>query len=193
MNIHDRISALETELRDLKQLAAKDTAPPKPKDLDRPLISFPQPLSIELPDAGQQRKLVEIISDRHPRLRPRYSMKWFDQDELEFFAGFLTSMRFISTLGRAASVDTTRYLSFWTDQCKDWARLNEVSPIGNVGASFYIAAIAMRVPYVLGDNALGNVPSLGLKQRGGLLITADDWKTSLAGGVAPPVQARRYA
>jgi hypothetical protein len=38
-------------------------------------------------------------------LTPQYSMRWYDQEEMEFFVGLATSMRYIATLGRAGAAD----------------------------------------------------------------------------------------
>jgi hypothetical protein len=118
MNVQDRIAALELELAELKKTVGKapHVPPPQPvKDDDRPLISFPQSPAIELPAAEQCRQLMEAIWRKHPVLQPRYSMRWHDEEERELHAGFFTSARFISTLGRT-SVNTTRYLSIFLDR-----------------------------------------------------------------------------
>jgi hypothetical protein len=126
-------------------------------------------------------------------LHPRYSMRWHDDEERELHAGFFTSARFISTLGRT-SVDTTKYLSLWTDRCRDWARLIDHNPVGNIGVSFFLAAVAMSVPYQLGNNAMGVLPAVGLREHGGERMTADGWKQTLQGNVLAPVAPeRRFA
>jgi hypothetical protein len=149
--------------------------------------------AIELPTAEQCGRLIEVICRKHPMLQPRYSMRWRDDEERELHAGFFTSVRFISTLGRT-SVDTTKYVSFWTDQCRDWARLVDHNPVGNIGASFFFAAVAMGVPFQLGNNAMGVLPAVGLREHGGERMTADGWKQTLQGNVlAPTPPERRFA
>jgi hypothetical protein len=200
MTTESRITELElqvavarAELALLKAGKAARAAPPaKPID-DRPLISFPQPPAIELPTAEQRERLIEVICRQHPMLQPRYSARWHREEEQELHAGFFTSARFISTLGRT-SVDTTKYLSFWTDRCRDWARLVDHNPVGNIGVSLFLAAVAMGVPYQLGNNATGDLPAVGLREHGGEKMTAAGWKQTLQGNVLPPfVPARRFA
>jgi hypothetical protein len=191
--LESKAASLAAEIAALK--AGKVTAPPppvKPID-DRPLVTILHPLAIELPDAVQCRQLIEIVGRSHSLLQPRYSTKWHREEAFELHAGFATSVRFISTLGRT-SVDTTKYLSFWTGLCRDFARLVDYSPIGNVGVSFFLAAIAMRVQYRLGDDALGILPALGLREHGGERMTADGWKQTLQGNVLSPTPPeRRFA
>jgi hypothetical protein len=105
-----------------------------------------------------------------------------------------TSMRFIAALGRAASPDTSVYLSHWVDRCQDWASLVDISPIGSVGRAFFSAAVASGVCYQLGNNATGDLPAVGLKLHGGTPATSDGWKRTLGGDVLLPTQpARRFA
>jgi hypothetical protein len=189
--LEQQAAAITAELAALKagQAAAR---PVKPVD-DRPLVSFLQPPAIELPTAEQCRKLIEIVCRKHPMLKPRFSMRWHDTEESELYAGFFTSVRFISTLGRIP-VDTVRYLSFWVDRAKDWARLVDHNPVGNVGISFFLAAIAMGVPFQLGNSATGDLAAVGLREHGGERITADGWKQTLQGNVlAPIIPVRRFA
>ena len=119
-------------------------------------------MTIELPDASQCRRLVEAVCRTHARLAPRYSMWWHLEEERELYDGFATSVRYIATLGRTSTPDHRHHLSYWVDACQDWARLNNIAPVGNVGRSFFLAAIAMRVPYQLGNHAMGNLPAVGL-------------------------------
>jgi hypothetical protein len=196
----DRLAELEKQAAaitaEIAALKAGKTSPPpppvKPID-DRPLITVLHPAAIELPTAEQCRKLIEVIGRNHPVLKPHFSMRWHDEEERELHAGFSTSVRFISTLGRTP-VDTTRYLSFWTDRCRDWARLIDYNPVGNIGTSFFLAAVAMGVPFQLGNNAMGVLPAVGLREHGGERMTADGWKRTLAGDVLLPTQPdRRFA
>jgi hypothetical protein len=184
------ISAAQAELDGLKPRKA---APPvKPVD-DRPLISILQPPGIELPTGEQCKQLIDVISRHHLMLQPRYSMRWHLEEARELHAGFATSARFISTLGRT-SVDTKYYLSSWVDRTKDWARLVDHNPVGNIGVSFFLAAVAMGVPYQLGNNAMGVLPAVGLREHGGERLMADGWKRTLEGNVlAPTAPERRFA
>jgi hypothetical protein len=196
MDIKDRIAALEFELAELKKAAGKTPpiVPPQVKPVDdRPLVTVLHPAAIELPTAEQCRKLIEVISRIHPVLKPRFSMRWHDEEEQELHAGFTTSVRFISTLGRT-SVDTKYYLSVWIDRCRDFARLVDHNPVGNIGVSFFLAAVAMGVPYQLGNSTTGDLAAVGLREHGGEKITAAGWKQTLQGNVlAPSVPERRFA
>jgi hypothetical protein len=189
--LESQLAVAQAELAALK--AGKAPAPPvKPID-DRPLVSFLQPPAIELPTAEQCRKLIEVISRIYPVLKPRFSMRWHDEEDRELHAGFATSVRFISTLGRT-SVETKYYLSVWIDRCQDWARLVDHNPVGNVGAAFFLAAVAMGVPFQLGNNATGDLPAVGLREHGGEKMTAAGWKQTLQGHVLAPVAPeRRFA
>jgi len=109
----------------------------------------------------------------------------------ELYDGFATSVKYIATLGRMSAPDNRHYLSYWVDACQIWARLNNIAPFGNVGASFFLAAIAMGVPYQLGNHAMGVLPAVGLREHGGERMTADGWKRSLAGDVLLPTQPER--
>ena len=196
MNTEQRIAALELELAELKKVAGKtpNVPPPaKPVD-DRPLVTVLQPPAIELPTAEQCRKLIEVVTRSHPLLLRRYSMRWHDEEERELHAGFFTSVRFIATLGRAAAPDGSVYLSHWIDRCRAWSQLLDYTPSGNIGVSFFIAAVAMGVPYQFGNDAMGVLPAVGLREHGGEKVMADGWKQTLQGNVLAPTQpARRFA
>jgi hypothetical protein len=188
--LEDQVARLQSEIAILR--GDKPTVVPHPID-DRPLLTILQPPAIELPAAEQCRKLIEIVGRSHPLLQRRYSMRWHDEEDRELHAGFFTSVRFIATLGRAAAPDGSVYLSHWIDRCRDWTRLLDCTPSGNIGVSFFLAAVAMGVPYQFGNDAMGVLPAVGLRLHGGERMTSDGWKQALAGNVlAPTLLARRF-
>jgi hypothetical protein len=188
-----RISALEAVIASLKSGKTVVAPPPQPVKAiaDRPLVSVLQPPPIELPTAEQGARLIEVIGREYSMLKPRYSMRWHDDEERELHAGFFTSVRFISTLGCIPADTSKHYVSVWIDRCRDWARLVDHGSVGNVGVSFFLAAVAMGVPYQLGNSATGVLPAVGLREHGGERMTADGWKQTLRGNVMAPSQAAR--
>jgi hypothetical protein len=96
-------------------------------------------------------------------------------------------MRYVSSaLRRADNVDTGRYVSWWSSGCDNWAIDNNIAPTG-INRSFFLSAIALRIPFVMPDPSMGVVGTLGLRQHGGSPMAADDWRKTLGDDVLPPV------
>ena len=179
--IERRLKALETENRDLKvrldalqvQTPAKVMPlPPSPVKMSR-LVS-----KVTLPTQDEYPRLLRVVLDHHPILRPR-------ADTPDYFAQFKSAFIRLSHCGRRDKIDNQRGLGFWVDDASDWCCRHNVNPPWISGGAFTAAVIACGdVEFVIEDWPHDFVCSLMF--GGGGRDAKDWWRRALAGTLLDP-------
>jgi hypothetical protein len=138
-DIERRLKALEIENRALRQqidamqVPASSKVTPLPPSPVR--ISSPPLAKIELPTDDEYRRLLAIVLDRYPILKPR-------ADSSDYAAQFRAAFIRLAHCGRRDVVDHKRGLSFWLDDCREFCDRHRIHPSWINGAPFTAAVIA---------------------------------------------------
>jgi hypothetical protein len=198
----EEIHALKEQIAELNRRFDAQVAPPAPvKAAPKPpveeegtRISYPAPRSLfEMPDDAQLERLAQIVFTKFPTLRPTFSGRWAQEDQLEFDRGFRSAFFALGHIERRVDVDHKRALSFWVQLCEDTCRaLGRYASIP--GSALVVAAVASgNIKYILADRMNGIVPELGLCFGSNMgKLPGNEWRTVLATGrIIPPVTPPR--
>jgi hypothetical protein len=196
MNTEQRIAALEAELAALKAGKTSPAPPVNPVD-DQSGVRITQivePASFVRPTNKELRQLYDIVIAKYPRLAPRLSARWEDDERREHFDGFVWAFERLGFVGRTAVPDTRRYVGHWIEETKDWLKQHRPAHKGNVGGGFLVATIAHGdICFTPGDENRGVVWEVGVTPYGGAKAT-DAWRKVLDGQLMAPVAPeRRFA
>jgi hypothetical protein len=179
----------EAEIATLKAHQNAPPAPvkvvqPKPVEEEGTRISYPAPRSLfEMPDAAQLERLAQIVFTKFPTLRPTFSGRWAQEDQLEFDRGFRSAFFALGHIERRVDVDRKRALSFWAQLAEETCRaLGRSASIP--GSALVVAAVASgNTKYILADRMNGIVPELGLCFGSNMgKLPGNEWRTVLATG-----------
>jgi hypothetical protein len=157
-------------------LSENKTAPLR---LDEPQVRITTPplAKVVLPTEDEFQRLLTIVLDRYPILRPR-------EDTEDFRAQFRAAFIRLAHCGRRDKPDTERGLGWWLDDAQEWCRRHQVNPSWIGGAAFTAAVIAHGdIRYVIDDWPHDFAVAL---QFGGGYEPKDWWRRALAGTLLEP-------
>ena len=192
-DIEKRIAALERENRDLKgRLDALQPAKAMPLPPSPVRIMSPPLARLVLPTEEEFQRLLAVVIDRYPILKPR-------ADSPDYFTQFKAAFIRLLHCGRRDKVDNQRGLPFWLDDCREFCDRHRIHPSWITGAAFTAAVIAHGdIRFVMDD--WPHDTAFGLQFGGGGHPASDWWRRVLAGTLlsqtpplypkAPPSPAR---
>jgi hypothetical protein len=194
-DVEKRVAVLERENADLRarldalQVLLVPTQPATPRrDEPQVRITAPPLANVALPTAAEFSRLLTIVLDRYPILRPR-------EDPADYAAQFRAAFIRLAHCGRRDKIDNQRGLGFWLDDCQEWCRRHKVNPTWMGGAAFTCAVIAHGdIQFVMGD--WPHDFAVGLQFGGGGRESKDWWRRAAAGVLldpAPPLYPKAAA
>jgi hypothetical protein len=164
-----RVSALEVLLA-----PTKPAPPPEPQVR----ISSPPLAKMAMPTDDEFRRLLHVVLDRYPVLKPR-------EDPEDYAAQFRAAFIRLQHCGRRDKVDTERGLGWWLDDGAQWCRRHNVNPPWIGGAAFTAAVIAHGdIRFVMDD--WPHDFSVALQWGGGGYECKDWWRRALSGTLLDP-------
>jgi hypothetical protein len=167
MTLEDRISALERENAKLKAKLQRVGLMPKP---------------VDLPTDNQVDRLIAIVTEAHPKLKPA-------ENETAYRQHFINSLHYLTFAFRADNFSqyaTTVHL----DECSTW--LQKFDLVGGTSMkAFVAAAIAQRFNHSKTDDyPYGIELAIGLGASAHPVMA---WRTTLRDGrVPPPVESKKH-
>ena len=136
-----------------------------------------------LPTPDEFHRLLHVVLDHYPILRPR-------EETEDFRAQFRAAFIRLAHCGRRDKIDKDRGLGWWVDDCQQWCREHKVNPTWVGGAPFAAAVIASGdVKFVIDDWPHGFC--VALQFGGGGIEPRDWWRRALAGTLLEPVPPER--
>jgi hypothetical protein len=180
LTIERENAALRAELAALRSLLGNKSPAPLPPSPVK--ITSPPLAKIVLPTPDEYHRLLAIVLDRYPVLRPR--------DPQGFEAEFCLGFQFLAHTGRREKIDRNHDLLFWIDTAAAWGREHKIAPgVPGIGAAAFVAAAIAG-----GDiqfTSLDEFPYVyfGLVPFGGDIPAKDFWRRSLAGALVEPSPA----
>jgi hypothetical protein len=202
-SIDNRLEKLESELAEQRAKTARleaeiaglrgaRQAVPNSAPEEEVKIFSPRPANGDfvMPSGVELARLHELVCTRFPSLRPQFSRKWAAEDERQYVEGFTNSFRALGHIGRAETVYTKHYLTYWQEHCEEILR--SMGKFGHVdgllAASIAHGDICYRVP----NAAQGIVAELGLLHFGSGRLCKNKWRDVLnTGQLLPPAPVSR--
>jgi hypothetical protein len=182
-DVETRVAALEAENAKLKarlealQVLLSPTKPTPPRQA-QVKITTPPPAKITLPTEDEFRRLLHVVLDRYPVLKPR-------EDPAAYAAQFRSAFIRLAHCGRRDKPDNQRGLAFWLDDCQEWCRCHQINPNSISGGAYTAAVIAHAdVPFVIED--WPHDTAFALQFGGGGADPKNWWRRALAGTLLDP-------
>jgi hypothetical protein len=143
-----RIAALESEVERLRDELARYRPPPvvaKPASNPYPdghvsITTVRTPIA--LPADNDLRRLMTIVTNRFPQLKPKVDTRWAEQQETEHFASFRAAFFWLSFVIRGDGIDRKRDAEYWMAMGEQWLRAQQFNPRNLQINSFTAAVVA---------------------------------------------------
>jgi hypothetical protein len=151
------ISRLTAEIDKLRPPSQPKTPVPDPYPDGRATVTTLR-APVVLPPESDLRRLLTIVTNRFPQLKPKLDPRWAEKIEAEYFATFRAAFFWLSFVIRGDAIDKKRDAEYWMGLGQQWLRGQQFNPCTLQLNSFTAAVVAQsdvlftpldKFPYVL--------------------------------------------